>query len=66
MKLGKGRQYQAIAAKLQILANEQYAQSLKRQARQIQAHNRASAIERSLKEKYGPRTHVTIHMEPRK
>jgi len=31
-----------------------------------EAHNRASAIERSLKEKYGPRTHVTIHMEPRK
>lgn len=31
-----------------------------------EAHDRASAIERSLKEKYGPRTHVTIHMEPRK
>ena len=43
MKLGKGKQYQAIADKLQILANEQYAQSLKRQARQIQAHNRAAA-----------------------
>lgn len=43
MKLGKGRQYQAIAAKLQILANEQYAHELKRQARQIQARNRASA-----------------------
>lgn len=43
MKLGKGRQYQAIAAKLQILANEQYAVALKRQARQIQAHNRATA-----------------------
>ncbi len=42
MKLGKGKQYQAIAAKLQILANEQYAQNLKRQARQIQAHNRTS------------------------
>lgn len=55
MKLGKGRQYQAIAAKLQILANEQYAQSLKRQARQIQAHNRASAkkkvVDKILKEK---------------
>ena len=43
MKLGKGRQYQAIASKLQILANEQYAQALKRQARQIQAHNRTAA-----------------------
>lgn len=43
MKLGKGKQYQAIAAKLQILANEQYAVALKRQARQIQAHNRAAA-----------------------
>lgn len=42
MKLGKGRQYQAIAAKLQILANEKYAVALKRQARQIQAQNRAS------------------------
>ena len=31
-----------------------------------EAHDRASAIERSIKEKYGPRTHVTIHMEPRK
>jgi len=55
MKLGKGRQYQAIAAKLQILANEQYAQSLKRQARQIQAHNRASAkknvVNKIIKEK---------------
>ena len=55
MKLGKGRQYQAIAAKLQILANEQYAQSLKRQARQIQAYNRASAkkkvVDKIIKEK---------------
>lgn len=42
MKLGKGRQYQAIAAKLQILADEQHAVALKRQARQIQARNRAS------------------------
>lgn len=42
MKLGKGRQYQAIAAKLQILANEQHAAALKRQARQIQARNRVS------------------------
>jgi signal transduction histidine kinase len=41
MKLGKGRQYQAIADKLQILANEKYAATLKRQARQIQARNRA-------------------------
>ncbi len=55
MKLGKGKQYQAIAAKLQILANEQYAQSLKRQARQIQSHNRASAkakvVDKIIKEK---------------
>ncbi|MBO4823369.1 MAG: hypothetical protein J5580_02265 [Clostridia bacterium] len=55
MKLGKGKQYQAIAAKLQILANEQYAQSLKRQARQIQAHNRAAAkkhvVDKIIKEK---------------
>lgn len=55
MKLGKGRQYQAIAAKLQILANEQYAVALKRQARQIQAHNRASAkkniVNKIIKEK---------------
>lgn len=55
MKLGKGKQYQAIAEKLQILANEQYAQSLKRQARQIQAHNRASAkkkvVDKIIKEK---------------
>ena len=55
MKLGKGKQYQAIAEKLQILANEQYAQSLKRQARQIQAHNRTSAkkkvLDKIIKEK---------------
>ena len=55
LKLGKGKQYQAIAAKLQILANEQYAQSLKRQARQIQAHNRTSAkkqiVNKIIKEK---------------
>ncbi len=42
MKLGKGRQYQAIANKLQILADEKYAAALKRQARQIQARNRAA------------------------
>ncbi len=42
MKLGKGRQYQAIAQKLQILADEKYAIALKRRARQIQARNRAS------------------------
>ncbi len=42
MKLGKGRQYQAIAQKLQILADEKYAVALKRQARQIQARNRAA------------------------
>lgn len=55
MKLGKGRQYEAIAAKLQILANEQYAVSLKRQARQIQARNRASVkkdvVNKIIKEK---------------
>ena len=47
MKLGKGRQYQAIAAKLQIIANEQHAAALKRQARQIQARNRA-AVKKNL------------------
>ncbi|MCR5820465.1 MAG: cation diffusion facilitator family transporter [Bacteroidaceae bacterium] len=31
-----------------------------------EAHNRASAIERSLKEHFGKQTHVTIHMEPTK
>ena len=29
-----------------------------------EAHNRASAIERRLRERFGPQTHVTIHMEP--
>lgn len=29
-----------------------------------EAHDRASAIERKLKERFGPKTHVTIHMEP--
>lgn len=43
MKLGKGRQYQSIAAKLQILADEQQAVALKRRARQIQARNRLSS-----------------------
>ena len=55
MKLGKGKQYQAIAEKLQILANEQYAVALKRQARQIQAQNRKSTkkntINKIIKEK---------------
>lgn len=55
MKLGKGRQYQAIAEKLQILANEQHAAALKRQARQIQARNRASVkkdiVKKIIKEK---------------
>ena len=31
-----------------------------------EAHDCASAIERSLKTRYGRETHVTIHMEPRK
>lgn len=43
MKVGKGRQYQSIANKLQILANEQQAIALKRRARQIQAQNRKSS-----------------------
>ena len=30
------------------------------------AHDRATAIERSLKQRFGAETHVTIHMEPRK
>ena len=55
MKLGKGRQYAAIAAKLQILANEQHARELKRQARQIQARNRAAVkkdlVNKIIKEK---------------
>ncbi|MBQ7181474.1 MAG: cation transporter [Bacteroidaceae bacterium] len=29
-----------------------------------QAHDRASAIERKLKERFGPSTHTSIHMEP--
>ena len=29
-------------------------------------HDRASAIERRLKERFGPSTHVSIHMEPKK
>ena len=28
------------------------------------AHNRATAIEQRLRERFGPQTHVTIHMEP--
>lgn len=30
------------------------------------AHERATAIEHKLKDRFGPRTHVTIHMEPMK
>ena len=48
MKLGKSRQYEAIAEKLQILADEKHATALKRQARQIQARQRALAKHRSL------------------
>lgn len=48
MKLGKSRQYAAIAEKLQILADEKHATALKRQARQIQARQRALAKHRSL------------------
>ena len=40
LKLGKSRQYEAIANKLRILANEQHAAALKKRARQIQARNR--------------------------
>ena len=29
-----------------------------------EAHDRATAIEHKLKEHFGPKTHVTIHMEP--
>lgn len=31
-----------------------------------EAHNRATAIEQRLKQRFGPQTHVTIHMEPAK
>lgn len=31
-----------------------------------EAHNRATAIEQKLKHRFGPQTHVTIHMEPTK
>lgn len=31
-----------------------------------QAHDKASEIERALKAKYGPETHVTVHVEPTK
>jgi len=55
MKLGKGRQYQAIADKLQILADEQHAVALKRKARQLQARNRTSLkkelVDKIIKEK---------------
>lgn len=30
------------------------------------AHNRATAIEQRLRERFGPQTHITIHMEPSK
>jgi len=30
------------------------------------AHSRASAIEQRIRERFGPQTHVTIHMEPTK
>lgn len=55
LKLGKSRQYQAIAEKLQILADEQHAVALKRQARQLQARNRAAlkkeVVDKFIKEK---------------
>ncbi|MCM1404401.1 MAG: hypothetical protein NC133_02790 [Prevotella sp.] len=51
MKLGKGRQYQAIATKLQILADAQHANALKRQARLQKARSRAS-VKRELVNKY--------------
>jgi len=55
LKLGKSRQYQSIAEKLQILANEQHAAALKKRARQIQARNRAAVkkdiVKQIIKEK---------------
>jgi divalent metal cation (Fe/Co/Zn/Cd) transporter len=30
----------------------------------VTVHERATAIERKLKERFGEKTHVTIHMEP--
>ena len=30
------------------------------------AHDRATAIEQRIRERFGPQTHVTIHMEPTK
>jgi divalent metal cation (Fe/Co/Zn/Cd) transporter len=30
------------------------------------AHNRATIIEQRLKERFGPSTHISIHMEPMK
>jgi divalent metal cation (Fe/Co/Zn/Cd) transporter len=27
-------------------------------------HERATTIERKLKQRFGPKTHVTLHMEP--
>ncbi len=55
LKLGKSRQYEAIAAKLQVLANEQHAAALKKRARQIQARNRTTLkkdiVDKIIKEK---------------
>ena len=55
LKLGKSRQYEAIASKLRILANEQHAAALKKRARQIQARNRTSLkkdiVDKFIKEK---------------
>lgn len=55
LKLGKSRQYEAIASKLRILANEQHAAALKKRARQIQARNRTSLkkdiVDKIIKEK---------------
>lgn len=55
LKLGKSRQYEAIAAKLQILADEQHAVALKRKARRMQAQNRSKLkkdiVDKFIKEK---------------
>ncbi len=55
LKLGKSRQYEAIATKLRILANEQHAAALKKRARQIQARNRTTLkkdiVDKIIKEK---------------
>ena len=31
-----------------------------------EAHDRANAIEERIKERFGPQTHITLHMEPTK